>query len=389
MVQIKTRMVGSIISRYSSFIRSIMGVSVMSLSLGACATGLNAQKVEQSPNFKDGKFINTEPFPAPSFGKTVSIFKRFMFEERVNGVPTLDIPLKPILANTLNSSTQGNETAIYRLGHSTLLLELDGGYWLTDPVFSERASPVQWAGPKRFHPTPIALEALPHITGVIISHDHYDHLDKDSIKRLHEKVDHFYVPLGVGQYLQDWGVPVAKIHEFDWWEEKQIGNVMLVSTPANHFSGRGLFDGNETLWSSWVIKTPHQSLYFSGDSGYFSGFKDIGERYGPFDVTLMENGAYDASWKHVHMTPEESVQAHLDLQGEVLFPIHNGTFELAFHPWTEPFERIKAIASAHGKKVATPIMGERWSLKDNVPELSWWQEEAPRMSVESAASNLP
>lgn len=349
---------------------------IVAMSLGACATAMNQDRIDASPNYADGKFINTEPFPTPSIGKTLKIFARFIAADRVNGVPEHALPLEQL--NPVKLATRlSDDTAVYRLGHSSLLLELEKEYWLTDPMFSERASPLQWVGPKRFHPAPISISELPDIKGVIISHDHYDHLDEDTIKALHEKVAGFYVPLGVGQYLSGWGVPEEKIHEFDWWQEHAVDSIKLVSTPANHFSGRGLFDGNSTLWSSWVIQTPKHKIYFSGDSGYFGGFKTIGEKYGPFDLTLMENGAYDDMWKHVHMTPEQSLKAHLDLQGKVLLPIHNGTFELAFHSWTDPFERLGTLAKEAGQTMATPIMGQRWQLNETVPANPWWQEVNP------------
>jgi len=349
-----------------------IGALFMAVFLSACVSNTFNTKLEASAHYKDGEFINSEPFEKPTVSKTLGIIKRFIFEEKINTEPKQPIPVLKIEANELNNSLP-HQAAVYRLGHSTILMELNGQIWMTDPVFSERASPVQWAGPKRFHPTPIDVDDLPDIAGIIISHDHYDHLDKNTIKKIHAKVGGFFVPLGIGQHLLDWGVPADKIHEFDWWQQKQIGDITLVSTPANHFSGRGLTDGNSTLWSSWVIKTPQHSLFFSGDSGYFSGFKEIGDKHGPFDLTMMENGAYDQNWESVHMTPEQTLQAHRDLKGKVMMPIHNGTFDLAFHEWTDPFERIKKLAYENQQALTTPQIGERWLLHETAPQTAWWR----------------
>jgi len=349
------------------------GALIVALLLSACVNKSVNKKLAASAHYKNGKFINTEPFEQPGFTKTLAIIKRFIFDEKINTEPTRPIPIRNIEVGHLENNLS-QQTAVYRLGHSTILMELNGQIWMTDPVFSERASPVQWAGPKRFHPTPIDLDALPHINGIIISHDHYDHLDKNTIAQIHTKVDGFYVPLGVAQHLLDWGVPASKIHEFDWWQQKQVGDITLVSTPANHFSGRTLTDSNTSLWSSWVIKTPQHKLFFSGDSGYFSGFKEIGNKFGPFDLTMMENGAYDKDWEFVHMTPEQSMQAHQDLRGKVMMPIHNGTFDLAFHEWTDPLERIKQLAFVNKQTLATPQMGERWLLNETTPQTAWWRQ---------------
>ncbi len=370
-----------------AFIHTLLplGALIMAASLTACAT-YDKTRVEASDHYQDGEFINSQPFEKPGLGKIMEIVKRFIFEDKINTTPAQPIPVTPIKADELMENIS-QHTAVYRLGHSTILMELNGEFWMTDPVFSDRASPVQWAGPKRFHPTPIDVDALPNITGIVISHDHYDHLDKGTIKQIHPKVAGFYVPLGVGKHLLDWGVPVEKIHEFDWWQEKQVGNITLVSTPANHFSGRGLTDSNATLWSSWVFKTPQHTLFFSGDSGYFDGFKEIGKRYGPFDLTLMENGAYDKSWQHVHMSPEQSMQAHQDLKGKVMMPIHNGTFDLAFHEWSDPFDRIKQLAKDQSQTLATPQMGQRWLLEDATPQTAWWKT-AKLSNTDALASEL-
>jgi L-ascorbate metabolism protein UlaG (beta-lactamase superfamily) len=262
---------------------------------------------------------------------------------------------------------------LYRLGHSTILMKLNGEFWLTDPVFSERASPVQWAGPARFHAPPIGIAELPPIKGVILSHNHYDHLDYAAILALAAKTEHFLAPLGVGDTLVSWGVPADKVQQLGWWQSASAGSLKLTATPAQHFSGRGLFDGNKTLWASWVIESGDLRVFFSGDTGYFKGFKDIGDRYGPFDLTLMETGAYDPKWPDIHMQPAETMQAHIDLRGKVMLPIHNGTFDLAMHSWDDPFEQITALAVRRGQALATPVIGEALSIAQPQPTGAWWR----------------
>lgn len=265
------------------------------------------------------------------------------------------------------------DRSLYRLGHSTMLLKLQGGLWLTDPVFSKRASPVQWAGPKRFHAPPIALEDLPRIRGVILSHDHYDHLDKAAIRHLAKITDVFLAPTGVGDRLIEWGVPADKVRQLAWWQATEFDGLKFTATPAQHFSGRGLRDRNRTLWASWVIEDELLRVFFSGDSGYFDGFRRIGERFGPFDVTLMETGAYDPQWPLVHMRPEETIQAHIDLQGRVMVPVHNGTFDLAMHAWFEPLERVMKLAEQRGVALSTPFIGEHINLQSPHAGAPWWR----------------
>jgi L-ascorbate metabolism protein UlaG (beta-lactamase superfamily) len=285
------------------------------------------------------------------------------------------------------------DRSLFRLGHSTMLLKLRGGFWITDPVFSQRASPVQWMGPKRFHAPPIALADLPPLRGVILSHDHFDHLDRATIAHLARTTELFLAPLGVGDRLVAWGVDPAKVRQFDWWQGATIDGVQFTATPAQHFSGRGLFDGDKTLWASWVIvdagapdaaqgtsEAGALRLFFSGDTGYFAGFKEIGRRFGPFDVAMLETGAYDAQWPYVHMQPEQTVQAHIDLGARWLMPVHNGTFDLAMHGWQEPFERVLALSEANGIALATPRMGERLDLAAPQAATRWWratEEGAP------------
>ncbi|MDD2582399.1 MAG: MBL fold metallo-hydrolase [Desulfuromonadaceae bacterium] len=295
----------------------------------------------------------------------------FFFNKPEDTRPSGKIPVQTVTRAQLMSAPNN---MFYRLGHSTVLMKLSGAFWLTDPMFSDRASPVQFAGPERFHAPPIVIKELPPIKGVIISHDHYDHLDRDSIMKLVGKTEYFLTPLGVGEILVDWGVPAAKVRQLDWWQDMEIGGVHLVATPARHFSGRGLFKKNQTQWASWVFLADGQRVFFSGDSGYFDGFKKIGDKYGPFDVTMLETGAYNVNWPEVHMRPEESIQAHIDLQGRYLLPIHNGTFDLSMHSWHEPFDRIVALSNAQGISVVTPLMGEPVSMYDTTSGRRWWED---------------
>ncbi len=339
---------------------------------------------ESSPQFADGRFRNPLPRPGMGFLKTLGILRDALFRKPADATPAV---APEVLALTPEMLARAPDHSLFRLGHSTMLVKLQGGWWITDPVFAERASPLQWLGPKRFHAPPIALQELPPLRGVILSHDHYDHLDREAVMHLADKADHFLAPLGVGDRLIAWGVDAAKVQQFDWWEGTQIDGVRFIATPAQHFSGRTPFDSDTTLWASWTILDepiggPSLRLFFSGDSGYFDGFKEIGRRFGPFDVTMVETGAYNAQWPFVHMQPEQTVQAHIDLQGRWLMPIHNGTFDLAMHGWTEPFERVTALAAERGIALTTPRMGEHLHLQAPQAMSPWWRKGASKTSAE-------
>ncbi|MDG3088515.1 MBL fold metallo-hydrolase [Vibrio hannami] len=337
----------------------------------SCATDKGAEQAK-------GKFVNTEIRYEPSMGNMWDIAKQYFVVKREAAQPNGEIPVYKLSKEVLESHS---EDAIYRLGHSTILMRLGGEYVMTDPVFSDRASPVQWAGPKRFHQPPISIDELPDIKVVVISHDHYDHLDKAAIKKLANKVEHFVTPLKVGDYLIEWGVDSDKVTQLDWWQEKQIDDLKLVATPAQHFSGRGLFNRDETLWASWVIQNENTNLFFSGDGGYFEGFKEIGERFGPFDLTMVESGAYNELWADIHMLPEQSVQAHIDLKGKAMLPIHNGTFDLSMHEWYDPFEVISEIALERNVHLVTPKFGELVSIKEPQASYAWWRDVEAELSM--------
>jgi len=309
--------------------------------------------------------------PEAGLLKFLSITWNVLFNKPKNTRPDGQIPVAKLTQADLLAAP--NHT-LFRLGHSTILLKLRDEFWITDPVFSKRASPVQWAGPKRFHQPPITIEELPTIKGVILSHDHYDHLDHGSILKLANKAEHFLTTRGVGDRLIQWGVSADKIQQLDLWESTKVNGIEFVATPAQHFSGRTLSDRNQTLWASWVIIDKDVRVFFSGDSGYFKGFKQIGEKYGPFDLTLMETGAYNENWPDVHMQPEQSLQAHIDINGKWMVPIHNGTFDLAMHTWFEPFERILALAAMHDVFVSTPQIGEALNILNPHKGKAWWRD---------------
>lgn len=317
----------------------------------------------------EGRYRNHAPMQRMGLRKTLRIFWNALFNKPTHTRPVGAIPVQPLSRQQLLAAPNNS---VFRLGHSTVLLKLRNQFWLTDPVFAERASPVQWAGPQRFHQPPISLEDLPPIKAVILSHNHYDHLDHMAIKALAHKAEHFLAPIGVGDTLIEWGVPAGKVRQLDWWQSTEIDGMRFVATPSQHFSGRTLLDGNRSLWASWVMIDNDQRIFFSGDTGYFNGFKQIGEQYGPFDLTLMETGAYNVDWPDVHMQPEQTLQAHIDLRGRWLLPIHNGTFDLAMHAWHEPFDRILALAWEKNIAISTPQMGQPFYLQYPSRGSAWW-----------------
>ena len=324
-----------------------------------------------SGHYQDGRFHNAAPRPQQGFLFQAKLFWDFFFNKPAGTLPDRTIPVRTVTRAELLAAP---DNSVYRLGHSTLLFKMHHKFWITDPVFSKRASPVQWMGPARFHAPPISIEELPPIEAVILSHNHYDHLDYAAVRALAEKTRLFIAPLGVGETLASWGVPASQIRELDWWQTTEIDSIRFVATPAQHFSGRSPTDSDKTLWCSWAIISDDFRLFFSGDSGYFDGFKSIGQTLGPFDAAFIETGAYDKRWEYVHMLPEQTIQAFKDLRGKWLFPIHNGTFDLAMHVWDDPFTRIADLATAHRINMSTPEMGERVDFSAPHAGASWWKD---------------
>lgn len=346
----------------------------MSPEFGGSATESDQSRYEKSGHFEDGKFVNQTPTSMDmGFVGMVTTLKEFIVGVP-NSKPDFELPVEKV--DSVNLTKNADTTQLIWFGHSAFLLQLDGKRILIDPMLGEVPAPHPWLGKKRYSKElPIEIEKLPSIDFIILSHDHYDHLDYGSIQKLKDKTKKFYVPLGVGAHLKKWGVSADAITEFNWWDELQHDSIKLVFTPARHFSGRGLTDRWSTLWGSWVIKGTHENIYFSGDSGYGPHFKEIGEKYGPFDFAMMECGQYNERWKSIHMMPEETAQAAMDINAKVFMPIHWGAFTLALHSWTDPVERVTAKASELGLPILVPIIGSSIQL-DALPTHvdRWWKK---------------
>lgn len=294
----------------------------------------------------------------------------------------------PEIKQDLSYFTNKDENNKYIwLGHSTILMNVGGQIILTDPIFSKNASPFNF-GVKRFQKPLLSLEDLPNIDVITISHNHYDHLDKETIKYFKNKTTNFLVPLGVGAILQKWGIPSGRITELNWYGSKKIGNSNFTATPSRHFSGRGLSDSNKTLWVSWVIEGGNEKIYFSGDSSYGRHFKDIGNRFGEFDIAFVENGQYDKKWPLAHMMPEETIQAVKDLNAKIFVPIHWGMFSLSLHSWSEPIERSYNLSKENGINILTPKLGE--ILDKSSKTVLWWKSilNNEEIAANSAFQNI-
>jgi L-ascorbate metabolism protein UlaG (beta-lactamase superfamily) len=322
-----------------------------------------------SPNHHDGVFKNLEPASAASLTRRE---QWILLRDVIGG--SGQHPSQPIPLVTPATDLPTADLAVTWYGHSSAVIEIDGYRVLADPVWSDRCSPSRVLGPQRLHPVPAPLDALPAIDAVIISHDHYDHLDVDTVKQLaRTQRAKFFVPLGIGAHLRAWHIPDERIVELDWNQSAELGELTLVCTPARHFSGRFL-NRNVTLWSSWALIGPRHRAFFGGDTGYTKSFADIGADHGPFDVTLMPVGAYHSGWPDIHMNPEDAVRAHRDITDTgLLVPIHWATFRLAPHPWSEPVERMLVAAEGEGVTVAIPKPGQRVEAGPASTLEPWWR----------------
>ena len=325
-------------------------------SFGARPRGARLERNRKSPHFVGGKFVNSAPTNMLAPGSFFAML-RHQFLGTEQRVPQRQIP---VVTRSSSDYERGPASALRAtwIGHASTLVEIDGRRVLTDPIWSTRCSPSTWAGPKRFHPPPLSLAELPNIDIAVISHDHFDHLDMATVEALAARGTRFVVPLGVGAHLEVWGLSAAQIIELDWNETAEVAGLKVTATPARHYSGRNPLYRDNTLWASWVVKGPNHRFFFSGDSGYFNGFKDIGAEHGPFDLTLIKIGACDVTWLDIHMTPEEAVQTNSDVRGKLLLPVHWGTFNLAFHAWNEPADRVVAAARSAGAPLVVPRPGE-------------------------------
>jgi L-ascorbate metabolism protein UlaG (beta-lactamase superfamily) len=328
----------------------------------------------KSKQWKSGIFENAIPTSMDIGWKEIPGLLMKQFRSDPSRQPKNDIPVIK-LDSTEIADRPDSVIKTTWFGHSAFLLEIDGKKLLIDPMFGPTPAPHPTLGKKRYSKElPLEIEKMPHIDAILISHDHYDHLDYGSIQKLKLKADQFYVPLGVGRHLKAWGIEEARIHELDWWESASFNGLTFHAAPARHFSGRGLTDRSTTLWCSWVIEKDSTKIFFSGDSGYGPHFKEIGDRFGGFDFVMMECGQYNEQWSSIHMMPEESVQASLDVNAKVVMPIHWGAFTLAFHSWTDPIERFTKTAIEKGIHVATPRIGEAVELNVSYPNSRWWEQ---------------
>jgi len=338
-------------------------------TFGGSATGERRARMERSPQWKDGHFQNPQPLINDTWGALTGGFDASPDTRPSSPVPVVAVDPKRF------QTPPASGLRVTWFGHSAMLVEIDGHRVLTDPVWGGRASPFDWIGPERWYPPAIALHDLPGLDAVVISHDHYDHLDYRTITAMKDWPTTFVVPLGVAAHLIKWGVPESRIVELDWWERTRVRGLEIVCTPARHASGRTMItDKDRTLWAGYAFLGPRHRAYYSGDTGLFSGMRDIGARLGPFDVTMIETGQYHPAWPDWHIGPEQAVHAHRLVRGRVMVPVHWGLFRLAYHAWTEPPQRARVEALRAGVTITVPRPGDALDPQQPPPFHRWWPE---------------
>jgi len=339
-------------------------------SFGKDPGGARLERIKKSPNYVNGGFVNF--VDTPVMAPNTNYFKIAIayFSPVENMQPNFVLPS---VKTDLKKAPPARPTFTY-FGHSAYMLQIDGKNILMDPVLSERISPVQWAGGKNYAGTHVfEVKDLPEIDFIFLSHDHYDHTDYETLKQFAGKPTKFIVPLGVGAHLEHWGVAPENITELDWWDETSaIDGIKVTATPARHFSGRSLTRG-KSLWASYVLQTSQYKFFFGGDSGYEKHFAEIGSKFGPFDLAILECGQYNEMWPYIHMMPEQTAQAGIDLGAKVIWPVHWGKFTLALHPWNESPKRITKVADELRLKLTTPIIGEQIIIGTTYPNRNWWE----------------
>ena len=337
------------------------------------SAAVRLERIHASPRFDGRVFRNlTNATSGMKKGTVVPTMKEYICggERRV---PEAPIPLQD--PRPAWKAVPETGLRVTWLGHSTLFVEIDGARILTDPVWTQRASPVPFAGPKRFHAPPVPLASLPELDAVLISHDHYDHLDRAAIRALRKRNVRFITSLGVGTHLESWGVPPENITELDWWESTILekSGVVITATPSQHFSGRTLLDRNATAWSSFHLQGPTHSVFHGADTGLTPEYNTVRERFGTFDLVLLEIGAWHPAWGDIHLGPEHALAAHSMLGSGKLLPIHWGTFNLAMHAWDEPIETLVSLAPSRGVVLVTPMIGEATEPSRIDGVAPWWR----------------
>lgn len=337
---------------------------------GGKLTNEEKLRLQNSQQWKKGVFQNQSKTTMDMSLSSLPKLIRESIQGRKTRNPKGEIPLIPFDSEAFKPD--GSPKFIW-YGHSTLLIQINDKNLLIDPMFGSDASPVGPIRTKRFSKDSLqVIKNLPHIDAILMTHDHYDHLDFESIRELRQKVDCFLVPLGVGRHLEHWGIGKSRITEFDWWKEIKLFELQFIFTPSRHFSGRGVFDRAKSLWGGWVIKSSKHSIYWSGDGGYDEHFKLVGEKFGPFDWGFMECGQYNERWHQIHMYPEEAVTAAIDAKVQKAIPVHWGAFSLALHHWKEPIQRFKAAAEKKQQACLSPMLGAVIDINVDETE-SWWE----------------